>query len=130
MAKTTSHQMNRKNNRKKKSKPLAVMHSDYLSLLGKTKNRKKRTQLIDYGNREQIDAVKECAHNVLEGSVPVTKNDIQRLKKHKTALRNFASPRLPLYQKKAILKQSGGFLNLLLPIAMSALGSLGNLFTK
>lgn len=111
--------------KKRKRKPWAYLHADYLSLLGKTKNKRKRIQLIDLANNEQIKAIQECAQNVLDGYVPLRKKDVRRLTKHKTILRRFNETKLSSEQRKQLLKQNGGFLNVLLPIATSLLSALG-----
>ena len=111
--------------KKKRRKPWAYLHADYLSLLGKTKNKRKRIQLLDLANSEQIKAIQECAQNVLEGYIPLRKKDIQCLSKHKTILRRFREMKLSPDQRKELLKQNGGFLNILLPIATGVLSALG-----
>jgi hypothetical protein len=110
--------------KKGKKKPCAYLHADYLSLLGKTKNKHKRSQLIDIANNGQIKAILECAQNILDEYIPLSKKDIDRLRKHKSMLRKFNYTKLNNEQRKQLLKQNGGFLNVLLPIATSILGSL------
>lgn len=109
---------------KSKKKPLAYLHADYLSLLGKTRNNRKRSLLIDVANEAQIKAILECAQNILDAYVPVSKKDINRLSKHKNILRKFRESKLNNQQRKQLLKQNGGFLNVLLPIATGIISSL------
>lgn len=108
-----------------KSKFLAVKHRDFLSLLSASaRNKKRRDKLIDIGNSGEISAVSECVDNILRGSVPLTKRQLIRLRRHRHALRNLALKRFSIGQKKNILKQKGGIIGAILPLALSALTSL------
>ena len=109
---------------KNKTRPKAMVHTDYLSLVGKTKSKGKRAMLIDYADRDQIEAIAECINNILQGNVPLTKRETTKLKRHKKAMRIVSDRRSPVKHKRNVLKQSGGFLSTLIPIAVSALGSL------
>lgn len=109
---------------RRNEKPKAYAHSDYLSLIGKTKNKGKRSMLIDYANKEQIEAIAECIDNILRGNVPLNKNEAKKLKKHKNTMRTVTDRHTPIRRKKDVLRQQGGFLSTLIPIAISALGSL------
>lgn len=109
---------------KRKKKPLALQHRDYLTLLSKSKNVNRRKKLIDAGENSEIKAVAECVKNIVNGNVPLTKSQLTKLKKHRTVLRDLTkNVRTPTKSKK-LLKQHGGFLNLLLPIALNALSGL------
>ena len=109
---------------RKQDRPRAIVNTDYLSLIGKTKNKGKRAMLIDYANKEQIEAIAECIDNILQGNVPLTKKETTKLKKHKKAMRVVSDRHSPVKHKRNVLKQDGGFLSTLIPIAVSALGSL------
>lgn len=133
------HQKQRKTTRKSRRansrpndarcKAVAVENADYLSLIGKTKSKVKRNQLIEYASREQINAIAECIDNVLRGIVPLSGKEINYLRRYKTPMRLVSNKRVPLKEKKSTLKQRGGFLTALLPIAASVLGPLlGRLF--
>jgi hypothetical protein len=114
-------------------KSYALKHKDFLSLLSKTKQRKRRNGLIDYGDNSQIHAVSECISNILSGAVPVNKSQLKKLKKHRHQLRQLAMSRFPVKKKKLYLKsQSGGaLLASILPLAINALsGIFGGLFKK
>jgi len=110
--------------KKEKRKPLAFTHADFLSLLGKTKNRIKRCQLIDMATSSQINSILECIQNILDRGLPLSKKDVNRLRKHKTIMRNVRHTKLNTNQRKELLKQKGGFLNALLPIATTFLSAL------
>ncbi len=110
-------------------KSTAVEHADYLSLIGKTKSKCKRAQLIEYASKEQINAIAECIDNVLRGIVPLNGNETKYLRKYKRAMRIVGDKKIPMKEKKRTLKQSGGFLSALIPIASAILGPLlGGIF--
>ncbi len=73
----------------------------------------------------------ECIKNILNGNVPLDKAQLSQLRKYKTTLRSLANKCIAAKEKKRVLKQRGGFIATLLPIALSALGSLfGGIFQK
>lgn len=108
----------------KSKRPKAIEHADYLSLLGKTKNKKRRSTLIDFASKDQLEAVIECVENILQGTIPLSRSDARKLQRHKTPLRLVAVQHVPINEKRRVLKQQGGFLGALIPLAVSALGSL------
>ena len=102
----------------------ALKHKDYLSLLAKSKQAKRRNLIIDLANADEIKAVAECILNVLLGNITLTNKQVKKLKRHKKYMRLVAQKSFPSQKKKAILKQKGGFLPTLIPLALSALGSV------
>ena len=107
------------------SLPLAIKHKDYLTLLSKAaKNPTKRNKLIDVADTSEIRAVSECIKNILEGNVPLSKKHLNQMKRHKLLLRSLAKRCYPVKKKKTILKQKGGFIGALIPMAISALSGM------
>lgn len=121
--KTKTPNTNNKKN-KKKTGPLTHKHRDYLSLLARTGNKSRRNQLIDAGTGSQIKAISECIHNIIFGNVPLEEHEKDALRKYKHVLTALAQKCQPVYKKKTMLKQKGGFLQYLIPVALSALSSL------
>lgn len=109
-----------------------VSNADYLSLLGRTRNKKKRQQLIDLADRDQIDSISEIVQNILSGVLVLTKVQHSRLKRYKTCMRRLVTRSTPLHQKKSELRTySGGFLPVLLSAAIPVIGQLlSGLFRK
>ena len=93
----------------------ALKHKDYLSLLAKSKQVKRRNLIIDLANAEEIKAIAECI---------LTNNQVKKLKQHKKYMRLIAQKSFSNKKKKSILKQKEGFLPTLIPLALSALGSI------
>jgi hypothetical protein len=95
---------------------------DYLTLLSKSKHAGRRAKLIDAGDKHQIRAVAECVNNIVKGNVPLNKTQFTKLKKHRIALREVVTS--CSNKQRSLLKQKGGFLPMLLPIAINALSGL------
>lgn len=112
-----------------KTTPLALQHKDYLTLLSKSKQSGRRKKLIDIAEKNEINAVAECVENILNGNVPLTKSQLRKLSRHKNNMRKLRSTgKQSTLAKKRILKQSGGLLPMLLPLAVNAItGLIGNL---
>lgn len=102
-----------------------LKRKDFLNLLSKSKrNKKRRNLLIDIADKEEINALSEIILNALRGNLPLKKKEIKELNKYKHVLRKLIKRTYSIKKKKAILKQKGGFLGAIIPIALSALGSI------
>lgn len=74
-----------------------------------------------------IKAVCECCLNALQGNIPLSKQQRNKLRRYKATLRNLAYKKVSLSRKRNLIVQKGsGFLGLLLPAALTALTSLFN----
>ena len=117
-----------KKQQRKPRLPLAIKHKDYLTLLAKTKKSQTRKKLIDAGDKGQIGAVTECIKNIVEGNVPLSREKLRYLQRYKTVLRKLAEncrgKKNPTQFRQKLLKQHGGFLPFLMPLAISALTGL------
>lgn len=116
-----------------KKQPKAIRNADYLSLLGRTKNKKKRQQLIALADRDQIDAISEIVQNILQGTLVLTQVQHDRLRRYKNCMRRIITRSTPLHQKKAYLQtySGGGFIPLILSAAIPVIAKLlGGLFGK
>jgi hypothetical protein len=114
---------------KPKKRCRAADHLDFLSLLGRCKNKNLREKLVDLANKGQIEAVLECIDNVNNQNVTVPPDYAKKLLRHRKLVQHLKSPRLNLQTKKDLLAQSGGFLGALIPLAISAVGGLINTIT-
>lgn len=102
----------------------ALKKKDYLTLLATSKEAKRRKALLEIASRTEIDAISECLLNILSGKVKIPPKKLHHLRKIKRHLRDLTNKRCSFKKRKQILKQKGGFLPTLLPIALSVLGSL------
>ena len=97
---------------------------DYLTLLANSKDGKRRKALLDVATKQEIDAISECLLNIVNGRVRISPTKIGKLKRIKKHLKDLTNKRCSFKRRKQILKQEGGFLTSLLPVALTVLGSL------
>ncbi len=86
-------------------------------------SKKVKNQVIKKGKKDLIHTICECVHNTLNGKVKLTPKELNKLNNHKYTLRKLLSKK-NLKDKKEILIQKGGFLNILLPSAIALLTSI------
>ena len=89
-------------------------------------------------NKDLIDCLGECCHNILCGNVPLSKQHKSKLVKYKHQLRKVADRKTTLANKERVV-QSGGFLPALLaplisaviaPLAKKAIDGIANAIKK
>ena len=101
-----------------------------LKKLSKIKSEEKRIILIHKAKTCVIDAISEIALNCLRGRIPLKSCEFSALKKYQTILRTLSNIS-PVIKRKRLLIQSGGFLSVILPPAISFLSSiLGSYLSK
>jgi hypothetical protein len=86
--------------------------------LSKSKNFKERQQLIRKTKDCVINSISELAKNCLYGKIPLKTCDFEKLSKYQNILRKLSS-NSSLAKRKNLIIQKGGFLNLLIPAALS-----------
>ena len=79
--------------------------------------------LIKQGSKEFIAAICECIDNLLAGKISISPVQHEKLSKFKRVLRQLVK-KDSLGAKKKLLEQHGGFLEYLIPAAVTAIGSL------
>lgn len=89
----------------------------------KRMNNQKQKQFVSCCDKNTIYNICECAKNILAGNVRLRSAQLNKLKKHKTALRKLALKKTPLKTKRHIL-QKGGFLGALIGPVIGLLSSL------
>lgn len=80
--------------------------------------------LLSKCGKNGIKAICEVCMNTLKGNVPLTPTQKQTLHQHKNTLRALSRKKTPLYKKRKLLIQKGGFLGVLIPAALSVLTTL------
>jgi hypothetical protein len=88
-----------------------------------------RKQIVQRGGQDLLDGICECCVNVLNGTIPLTREQKAKLVKHKARLRKLAATaikgkKLRLTDKKRLVQRGRGFLGALLTPVASLLGSL------
>ena len=89
----------------------------YLHLLMMTASSAQRKALLDTITNEQLKALTEVTHNLLQGHIPITEGHKRNLRKHKTFLRILGNIKVPYSQKREALCRKGSVVSLLLKAA-------------
>lgn len=92
-------------------------------------SKKIKDKLIIKGNKELIKSIEECVLNTLNGNINFTKKDKGKLLKFKQPLRRFINENSQK-KKKKILIQQGGFLQILLPSAITVITEILRILNK
>jgi hypothetical protein len=92
-------------------------------MLSKANGIEERNRLIKQAKDCVINAISEIAHNLLQGNLPLTESQFAELKKYHNILLRLRK-RTKVKTRKSLLIQSGGFLGLLIPPALSLISSL------
>lgn len=95
---------------------------ELLIYLGKCKA-KIRKAILANADRDLIDAICQCVFNLLSGNIDLNDKEKDNLVKYKKALRAIVT-RSSIKDKKKILVQQGGFLEFLIPAAISGISSI------
>ena len=101
-----------------------LKREDFLTLLSKARSAAKRKFIIDNCSSEDLKAVTESCENLLKNNIKLSKKQYNSLKKHKTDIRKIAKKDLNPKSKKYIISQRGGFLSVLLPLAVEAIKAI------
>ena len=104
---------------------------EILKILKNCKSRKDQNCILKLVNKDLIQCLCDCAHNILQGNIKLSKQKKISLKKHSSALRDLAEKKGGIEKKRKFLIQKGGFLPALLgPIISIASGLISQLVAK
>lgn len=98
--------------------PLTVQYYPLLRALTRVHDKKLQRKLLRMLCREKKfkTCVCEIAHNTIKGNIALTAKDKKRINRHSTIVRK-------ILRKKSI-DQSGGFLNIVVPLLASVVGEI------
>lgn len=106
------------------SKIKSLKSSDFISLLKKTKGKKRRL-LLDCATKNQISAIVNCIKKALVSRTGLSQKEKFLLKKYKNKILKLCNPKTSIKHKKKIL-QKGGMMSDFFSIPLLALAK----FTK
>ena len=86
-------------------------------------NKNLKNKLITKGDKSLILTLNECVLNTLNGNIKISPKDREKLLKHKYTLRKTLKAK-SLKDKKQILIQKGGYLQYILPAAITLITTL------
>lgn len=97
-------------------------HRHVLKQLTKS-NKKNQRKLLRQGGKPLQHCLRECSVNILSGTVPLSKHQFKKLKRHRNSVRELSRKKTSL-KKRFQIEQRGGFLaSLLIPILGSIAGA-------
>lgn len=103
-------------------------YKELLYFLSKSKPKQIRA-LLESIDPKFIQILCETTHNLLIGNIPLNQDKIYQLKKYKSKFRKLCS-KSSIENKKKILGQTGGFLNILIPALITGISTLIEKFQK
>ena len=83
-----------------------------------------RKQLLRHADPELVRCMGQCATKVLDGTLPITSAEKNKLRKYKRTLRQLRSASKTQDKKRIIVQSGGGFLLSLIPAVVGAIASL------
>lgn len=87
-------------------------------------NRKHQRALLRRASPGVLKLIAECCLNFCRGRFRLSPAKVRKLRRHRHVIRELAKRRTSSQRRKQLILQKGGFLSLLLPGAVSLLGSL------
>ena len=97
-------------------------NKNILEYLGKCKAKIRRA-IPANADKELVDSICQFVFNMLSGNIDLNENEKRNLVKYKKTLRTIVG-RSTLKEKKKILVQQGGFLQFLIPAAITGISQI------
>ena len=99
-------------------RPLIHVYYPLLCAVAAVRHKKCQQQILNQlkKNKRIVGCMKEIAKNLIKGDLKLSKTDKRKLNRHSNLIRSLA--------KGKSIEQSGGFLNLALPILASVISGL------
>ena len=99
------------------------MTDAFIKVLAKS-SVKQRKLLLRGATNEQLKGLFELCLNIIRGNLPLSNAEFHKLKRHRKTLESLASRRVPLYKKREIVNQKGGFIGAVANLAIPLLASI------
>lgn len=91
-----------------------VKHKTFINKMGKKKD---NVKIIKTCKNDELKLFCELCHNILRGTVPLSKDKLRKLKNIRNAVRRLSQKKVSFKKKRKILVQRGGFVaSLLIPL--------------
>ena len=97
-------------------------NQDTLKVLSRCKVNIRRAILLN-ADKDLIEVICHCIFNLLNGNINLSESDKNRLSLYKLTLRKLVE-KSSVGEKKKILIQNGGFLQFLIPAAITGISSI------
>jgi hypothetical protein len=100
-------------------------HLSLLEQVSKKRVCKKRVDLMrEIFTPELYLAILEIVHNITNKQIELNISSARKLKPHKYIIRELKSNPKGIRRKKELVAQSGGFMNIVIPLILAALNGL------
>lgn len=98
----------------------------HLEVIASIKSTKTRNRVLnDFADNLKVyEAIREIAVNTIKRRVPLTETQKKKLRRYKKVLLSLAKTKNSKITKKKLVRQSGGFLPLLIPIVSGLISAL------
>ena len=83
-----------------------------------------RKTLLRSATNAQLKGLCELCLNILHGNLPLDTATFQRFKRNRKVIEDLSNRRIPLYKKRDIINQKGGFLGTLATFAIPLLAQV------
>jgi hypothetical protein len=97
--------------------------TDQLEILKVLSQGRYNKDILKNADKKLISALCEIVYNVLENNINISESDLTKLSKYKKYLRKLVQ-RNSIKEKRKILVQKGGFLQIILPAVISGIASI------
>ena len=99
------------------------MTDAFIKVLAKS-NPNQRKLLLRGATNQQLKGLFELCLNIIRGNLPLSSTEFHKLKRNRKTLESLASRRVPLYKKREIVNQKGGFIGTVAKFAIPLLASI------
>lgn len=110
--------------------PIKDQREIFNFLVSKYCTKANQKDIIKRAKGPLINKICECVLNILNGKVKISEDDLNKLEPYKKVFRKLLEKKLNLAQKKKLIIQKGGFLQIILPLITAAIDLFSNLFKK
>ena len=93
-------------------------------LISKYCTKENQRDLIRRAKGPLINKICECILNIINGQIKLSKEDFEKLKPYKNLFRKLLTKNTKIKEKKRLIIQKGGFLQILIPAIISGLASI------
>ena len=93
-------------------------------LISKYCSKENQKDIIRRAKGPLINKICECILNIINGKIKISPQDLEKLKPYKNLFRKLLIKSTGLREKKRLINQKGGFLQILIPAIISGLASI------
>ena len=93
-------------------------------LISKYCTKANQKDVISKANGPLINKICECILNIINGNIKISTQDFEKLKPYKGLFRKLLQKKTKISEKKRLIIQKGGFLQILIPAIISGLATI------